>query len=66
MSLVQNCTKSKTCQGFNAKADDHGQLTHQMCSRANFQNPNIKLMVRRAGLSKGTGNYLTTKFPVSF
>ena len=36
MSLVQNCTKSKTCQGFNAKADDHGQLTHQVCSRANF------------------------------
>ena len=36
MSLVQNCTQSKTFQGFNAKADDPGQLTHQVCSRANF------------------------------
>ena len=36
MSLGQNCTQSVTFQGFNAKADDPKQLTHQMCSWANF------------------------------
>ena len=36
MSHVQNCTESITFQGFNAKAGDPGQLTHQVCSQANF------------------------------